>query len=280
VQFDGKNVTRVGLAAGARDWFDSLPRLGEVLHLVRNSIATLGCLGVFPKLVNWRNEILPCDSAGILRPHLADYASLWAVKETAEAGVLHGLEVRDIAGNAFEKVVLVNQSDRDWFEQFVTAHQSPAEQAGAWCSPNHTVSQKHRSRLSGRVPWLQIRSKGDGWDVHSPPIEFLPRLLVKAAELKIPLKTVHHSPALMRTAIWTPHAAEGSPGSFHDQRTILNLNLRTISGLWLWTSQEDGLEQTWSVEVSDSQNRLALTLTAADASLEPVWRNLLWSIRV
>lgn len=279
VQFDGENVTRVSLAAAARDWFDSLPRLGEVLHLVRNSVATLGGLGVIPKLVNWRNEVFPCDVGGTFRPHLAEYASLWAVKETSAAGVLHGLEVRDIAGNSFERVVLVPQSDRDWFEQFVTAHQSPAEEVGAWCSPNHAISQKYRTRLAGRVPSLQIRSKGGGWDVHSPPIEFLSRLLAKAAQHKTPLRTVHHSPALVRTALWTPHLMEGSPTTFHDERTILNLNLKAISGLWLWTGQDEGLEQAWSVDVSDSQNRLSLTLTAADASLEPVWRNLLWSVR-
>lgn len=96
LRIDSSGVVRVSLSATARTWFETLVQLGEVLHLTRNPVAVLGRLGRMPELKDWRNVVLPRDSFGLFIPNLAEYASLWAVREVSPVGVIHGLEVRDV----------------------------------------------------------------------------------------------------------------------------------------------------------------------------------------
>lgn len=282
LRIDSNGVVRVSLSATARTWFEMLRQLGEVLHLTRNSMAVLGRLSQMPAVEDWRNAVLPRDTYGLLTPNLAEYASLWAVREVSPLGVIHGLEVRDVSGVVFERVLLPAGARRELFEQFVTAYQSPPEEAGNWFPPNHAWSARRRAKLAGRIPWLRMQWTSGNRNVRRLPARFVPKLLAAAARAKAQLRTIHYHPALIRTVTWTPQQCaetkrgDGSLEFFDGDRVGLHLNRPAIASVWLRTGQcACCADQHWSVEVADVCDQIRIALMAGDGAGESAWRGLL-----
>ena len=282
LRIDANGVVRVSLSATARTWFDTLADLGEVLHLTRNSVSVLGRLGQMPVLENWRNAAFPCDRSGLFTPNLAEYASLWAVREVSPVGVLHGLEVGDVSGSVFERVLLSERAHRDLFEQFVTIHQSPPEEAGTWFPANHSGSARRRASLAGRIPWLRSRLAKGAKNARRLPTAFVPKLLDAAASANFPIRTTHYHRALMRTVIWTPQVhertkrGESFPEFYHGDDVGLHLNLQAVASVWLWSGKcACCAKKRWTVEVADTHDCIGLALMAGHEAMESDWRELL-----
>lgn len=282
LRIEATSVVRLSLSATTRDWFETLAELGEVLHLTRNPVAVLGRLGEMPVLEDWRNAAFPCDKSGLFTPNLAEYASLWAVREASAVGVLHGLEVGDVSGSVFERVLLSERKHRELFEQFVTTHQSPPEEAGNWFPANHAGSARRRASLAGRIPWLRSRLAKGAKNVRRLPITFVPKLLAAAASANLPIRTTHYHGAVMRTVVWTPHAYEQPAHHeslsefFHGDDVGLHLNLRAAASVWLWRGKcACCAKKRWTVEVADARDHIGLALMAGHEAMESDWRELL-----
>lgn len=282
LRIGANGVVRVSLSATAPAWFGMLAQLGEVLHLSRNAVSVLALQGQTPLLEDWRNAAFPTDRFGLFTPNLAEYASLWAVREVSQAGVLHGLEVQDVSGLPFERVLLSASADRDLFEQFVTTHQSPPEEAGDWFPPNLTSSTRRRASLAGRIPWLRSRLAKGAKNVRHLPIEVVPKLLDNAARANFPIRTTQYHRALIRSVIWKPQAhEEAAPHAslsefFHSDDVGLHLNYRAVGSVWLWMGKcACCANRRWSVEVADANDQINLAIMAGHEAMESDWRHLL-----
>jgi hypothetical protein len=263
-------------------WFDAISRFGEVLRLTRNPVAVMGKLAQIPMLDDWRNPVLPRDGCGGCAPNLAEYASLWAVREFTPLGVLHGLEARDVSGMVFERVLLPVDARRDLFQQFVAEHQSPPEETGHWFPANLIQSARRRASLAGRIPWLRSRWDSGDRNVRRLPVRFVAKLFAAAARMKLPLRTIGYHPAQMRTLRWTPQTcaesarADGALDFFEGDGAGLHLNRRAIASVWLWTGQCSCCTQAqWSVELADSRDQIGLAIMAGDRTVESDWRDLI-----
>jgi hypothetical protein len=285
LRIENNGRVRVALSMPAKKWFDLLNKLGETVQLSRNAVAVLGKLGATPEIADWRNPVLPRDREGLFAPNLAEYASLWAVRELSPAGLMHGLEARDLSGEAFQRIYLAGSARRDLFEQFVTDHQSPAGETGGWFSPNQAFS-RHRCRgIETRIPWLRRRVSQGGTDARKLSSDFAARVLQAATEADFPVRTTLYNRALVNTAIWTPegHEAESlgtgnDPQFFHGNDVGLHLNLPAAT-TWLWAGRCSCCEdQRWSIELGDARNRVCLAIMAGQAILERDWRDLLSSL--
>lgn len=272
---------RVSLSAPAEAWFDTLYQLGEVLHLARNSVAVQGTIAPLPELLDWRNPVLPRDAANGFTPNLAQYASLWAVREPSPSGMAYGLEARDVSGHTFQKVVLTAPARRELFEQFVITHQSPAAEAGNWCSPNHAASAQRCRAITQRVAFLRSRLVKDTPLVRQLPLGTLVSLLTRVAKLRLPIRTTHYHRALNCAVVWTPTAPVAPPEAggiafFHGDNVGLHLSLAAVAGVWLWQGRCKCCDkQHWTIEVSDGNDQIGLAITVGDERLEPEWRALL-----
>lgn len=277
-------TVRVSLAAPAQTWFDAISRLGEVLHLTRNPVTVMACLGQAPALDDWQNPVLPRDCFGCFAPNLAEYASLWAVREVSPLGALHGFEARDVSGTVFERVLLPSGARRDLFEQLVTEYQSPPEEAGPWSPANHAWSNRRRASLAGRIPWLRSRWDSGDRNVRRLPVRFVAKLLAAAARMRLPLRTTSYHAAQMRTLLWTPQTyadtmrGDGSLDFFEGSGVGLHLNRRAIASVWLWTGRcSCCTESQWSVELADSRDHIGLAIMTGDKAAESEWRKLVKS---
>lgn len=283
LRIDANGVVRVSLSAPARTWFETLAQLGEVLHLTRNPVAVLARLGQMPLIEDWRNIVLSRDSFGMFAPNLAEYSGLWAVREASPLGMIHGLEARDVSGIVFERVLLPARARRELFEQFVTAYQSPPEEAGSWFPANHAWGASRRATLASRIPWLRLRWTNGDRKVRRLPARFVPKLLIAAARAKLELRVTLFHPALTRTVKWTPQAHAESHGhsssEFFDGECIgLHLNRQFVASVWLWMGQcSCCADRRWSIEVADARDQLGLALMAGDEGVESEWRALLES---
>ncbi|HVY72208.1 MAG TPA: hypothetical protein VHH73_19905 [Verrucomicrobiae bacterium] len=280
LRIDPGGVVRVGLSTTPRAWFERLSLFGEVLHLTRNPIAVLGKLGPVPKLNNWLNPVTPSDLHNTYTPNLAEYATLWAVREASLAGVLHGLEARNVSGTIFERVLLPAGVNRDFFEQFVLAHQSTPEEGRPWYSPNHAWAKRQRDRLASRIPWLRARWEAGFTHVRLLPPEFPVRLLEAAGRSGFQLRLAHYSPALVRAVHWTPRLREepatGCMEFFHGDDVGFHLSTKGVASAWLWTGQCACCgEDRWSVELADRSDQLGVAMMAGSGGQEPEWRRLI-----
>lgn len=284
LRIDLQGLVRASLSVTARTWFDMLAQLSEVLHLTRNSVAVMGALGRIPALEDWRNPVLPRDRHGLFTPNLAEYASLWVVREPSSFGVLHGLESRDVSGEVFQRALLPIGTRREVFEQFVTSYQSPSEETQAWFAPNQAWSAYRRAKLNGRIPWLRVQREKNSPNVRELPVDFLAKLFASAAQYNFPIRTAHYHPALIRSAIWTPRVCESAPKAnnmldfFSGDGVELYLHRPAIAGVWLWTGKcACCADWRWNVEVADVRGQPGLGIIAGDSTAETGWRNLLHS---
>lgn len=281
LRISGDGAVRVGLSAAPEDWFAALPKLGRVLHLSRNDVAVLGQISAVPALSDWRNPVLPRDGSGSFTPNLAEHASLWAVREPSPVGLAYGFEVRDVSGQAFQRIVLTAPANRDWFERFVTEHQSPPEEAVTWFSPNHVASAQRRRALTGRIPFLRAQLANGAPHVRRLPPELLPEIFRAVIHRQLPLRTTHYTPALVRAVIWTPQVHELSSVTatvefFSGDQTGLHLFPAAISEVWLWQGRCDCCaNQHWTIEIADRNGHIALAITVGEASWELAWREML-----
>lgn len=272
---------RVGLSAAPEDWFATLAALGSVLHLSQNEVAVLGQFSALPALADWRNPVLPRDIAGFFAPNLAEHASLWAVREPSPAGVAYGFEARDVSGRVFQRIVLTAPANRDRFERFVTDHQSPPEEATGWFSPNHAASAQRRRALTGRIPFLRAQQADGAPHVRPLSLELLPEIFNAAIEQRLPLRTTHYTPAVVRAVIWTPQrrepaSATGRVEFFSGDQAGLHLFNAAISEVWLWQGRCDCCaNQHWTIEIADRNGHIALAITVGEARQESEWRKLL-----
>lgn len=106
LRIDREGRVRVSLAASPQAWFESLSQFGEVIHQTRNPVGIVGWSGKLPTLAHWEESPLPIDATGGYRPNLAEYASVWAIRENSPVGALYGLEVCDATGTGFERILL------------------------------------------------------------------------------------------------------------------------------------------------------------------------------
>lgn len=286
LHIDGKGTVRVGISATAAEWFEAGQSLGEVLHLTRNPVAVLARLGSIPSLIDWRNPVLPRDACGLFTPNLAEYAGLWAVREISEVGVLYGLEARDNSGLVFERFLLPVHASPEPFTQFVITHQSPCEEAGPWFPANHASSARRRASLAMRIPWLRARWEAGDRRVRRLRRPAVSQLLALAAQAGLPLRTTLYQPSQIRTVTWSP-SYEGVAGvSTHGPQEFfpgsdigLHLNLRGVTGVWLWSGQcACCSEERWSVELADHQDHIGMALMAGTPAAEGTWRELIQSI--
>ena len=285
LRIDENGVVRVALSVPANDWFDALNKLGETLQLTRNAVAVLGQLGVTPRMADWRNPVLPRDNQGLFTPNLGEYASLCAVRELSPFGLTHGFESCDISGASFQRIILRASSRRDLFEQFVTDHQSPPEEASRWFSPNHASSLERCASITGRIPWLRHRFAKGARDVRPLPVSFVAQMFTTLEQARLPIWTTLYSRALINKAIWTVEAHDSVPDSmdsdlpfFYGNGVGLHLNRLAIASVWLWMGQCACCdEERWAVELADAGGCACLTIAAGSGRRESDWRNLLTS---
>src|ERR1700744_6224061 len=161
LRITGDGSVRVGLSVPASAWFSTPTQWGDVLQVVRNKVAALAQFGPLQELLDWSNAVLPRDAANSFTPNLAEYATLWAVREQSPIGVVYGLEACDASGNAFHRIYLTASRQREGFEQFVTCHQSSPMEMGHWFSPNHSASIQRCRALENRIAVLRSHSEND-----------------------------------------------------------------------------------------------------------------------
>lgn len=276
----GKNSSvRVGLCVPAAEWFATLSQLGELMQMSRNEVAVMGQLGTLPELLDWRNPVLPRDKTSTFMPNLTEHASLWALRAQSSAGVVYGFEVRNVSDQAFQRLFLTSTAGKDLFERFVTEHQSPPQEVQPWFAPNHRAGIQRRDCIVQRIPYLRsLLTKGTTL-VRQLPVGVLPCLLMATGRSGFPISTVHYSNGLIRTSIWTPTAVAGEdaqPVFMHGQGAGLQINLSSVSGIWLWEGRCVCCDrQHWTIVVGDAADAVGLTLTAGYVELEKDWRNLI-----
>lgn len=277
---------RVGLSVAPEAWFTTLNLIGKVLHLTRNAVAVLGQFGSVPALRDWRNPVLPRDPAGSFAPNLAEHARLWAVRKPSLPGPMYGFEVCDVAGHARQHILLTASANHDLFERFVTDHQSPPEEAAAWFPPNHAASAQRRAAMAARIFSRRSRPTGGANPVLSLSASVVPRLFAAAACRTLSVRTTHYTPLLVRSAIWTPQVPEASgPGSdvqfVPGDHTGLHLFLPAMAGVWLSQGRGHGCDrESWTVEIADASDHIALAITAGDRRGQADWRELLREVAI
>jgi len=113
-------------------------------------------------------------------------------------------------------------------------------------------------------------------------VEFPNRLLAEVSQQRIPIRVLHYSNALIRTAVWSPKSnsetniAENGLSSFQDDSVGLNLDIEAIGSVWLWSGRCAGCgNHRWTVEIGDRQGRVCLSITIGAESLEDDWRRLI-----
>ena len=282
LRIDRQGKVRVGLSASPGQWFGFLAGLGETLHFKRNPVAVLGRRGRFPLLDDWSHPELPAARRELCSANLAEHGRLWATLEITDAGPRHGLEVEDLARSVFQRVWLTQASRWDLFEEFVTQHQSPPEQAEIWLSPNHARSARRRATLLARVRTLRAQQAAGSPEVRRLPGGALARLLEEAGRAGLPIRTMVYSPAMVQGAVWIP-AAQAAPAGlepdaaafFSDGETRLWLSSADLSTAWLWCGPCACCgEVRWSVEVADRSDGMSLALRAGTEAHESAWRDV------
>lgn len=282
LQIASDGTVRVSLATSAQSWFGVISRLGEVLHLTRNTVGVMGKLGPAPALEDWRNPSLPRDCFGLFAPNLAEYASLWAVREHPPSGVLlQGLEARDVSGAVFERVLLPAGARRDLFEQLVAECQSPPGKTAPWFPANHAWGHRRRAVLAGRIPRLRARWNSSDPNVRRMPARFAAKLLAAAARVKMPLRATSYHPAQTRTLVWTPgtraRLARGDrlTDFYYGADAGVHLIRGAAASAWLRTGLCSCCAQArWSIEMADRRDRIGLAIMAGDKTAESEWRRL------
>ncbi len=281
LRIDSRGGVRVSLSASPQTWFATISQFDEVLHLTRNRVAVFGQLGNSPVLGQWHRSPLPRDAEQGYMPNLAEYASLWAIRENSPMGAVYGLSVRDACGMEFERVMLPASADHELFMQFVVSFQSPPEEAGCWFPPNHTSSANRRTRLATRIPRLHSQWATGDRIVRRLPVRFVPKVLAGAARMKIQLRTTYYHPALIRTVTWTPQTLaetkrrEGSLEFFEGDGVGLHLDRRGVGSVWLWTGRcSCCTEQRWQIEIGDRHEHIGLTIKAGDETPDSEWREM------
>jgi len=280
------DTVRVGISASPTEWFEAVHSLGELLHLTRNPVAVLGKVGAAPTLADRRSPVRPRACDGMYSPNLAEYASLWAVRQMTVFGVVYGLETRDVSGAVFERFLLPPHTFPELYREFVLTHQSPCEQAGQWFAANHAASARWRVGLSTRVPWLRERWKAGDQRVRRLRSRAVLQLLGAAAQEGLPLRTTLYQPAQTRAVLWTPSKEDNMSGKarrpeqfFHDNEVGLHLDLRGVNGVWLWAGRCDCCSaERWSIELAHYPDYIGLTLKAGNPSAEEAWHELIQCI--
>jgi len=286
LHIDGGGMVRVGIAATPQEWFETIAQMGEMLHLTSNAVAVMGKFGAAPALADWRNPVLPRDNFGFFTPNLAEYASLWAVREASDLGVLYGLEARNLSGMVFERFLLPPQTPCAIFSRFIATHQSPYghEQMRPWFPANHAWSARRRANLTGRIPWLQAQWLEDDPRVRLLRTQALSQLLTVAGQAGLPLRTTLYQASQTRTLRWTPAVSNiSAPGQshefFHGDDVGLHLSLPAARSAWLWAGQCGCCtEERWSIEIFDHSDHLSLALMAGEPGFEDDWRDLIKSV--
>jgi len=285
LRIDSQGTVRVSLAASPQVWFETLSRLGEVLHVTRNPISGLTRRGRLPCLGPWPDSPLPTDAARAYRPNLAEYARLWAIRVNSPACGRYGLEIRDAAGMEFERILLPPESDHALFVQFVLDHQSPPEETGSWLPPNHATSTQRRTTLASRIPRLRAQWATGDRGIRRLPSSFVPKLLAAAACCRVQLRTTSYHPALLRRVTWTPqhHGAtrvsDDGLELLHGGDADLQLNHRGIRSVWLWKGRcPCCAEQRWSIEVGDGRDHVGLSFAAGEETPELDWRRFIRAV--
>lgn len=279
-------VVRVSLQVPLAAWFEFLARLGEATFLARSSVAVLATGGSLPKLVPHGNQVLPRSQCGLFSPNLAEFATLWAVREIFDDGPLYLLEVRDARAHPSQRIVIPPGEARLLFQEFVCAHQSPAGQCRPWFPPNHSAAAKRRANLAGRIPWLRQQLRQGVREARELTLSHVEELLVRAVESGQRLRTMLYNRTLIWGAVWTPemHAPARLPGDpipqnvarFFGDRTGLELCCDSPASAWLWTGQCACCgEEKWAIEVGGPNDEIALALTAPDDASEIAWREFL-----
>jgi len=115
----GEGVTRLRGPWG--DILKRLPELGEVMVLTRNDYAVHEKTGTFDKVKIMGAMGLVLDRAIDLRLLLGQWATGFAVAETAHGGVRRSLQFFDATGTAVHKVYLRDASDPSAFDRLVAA---------------------------------------------------------------------------------------------------------------------------------------------------------------
>lgn len=279
LRIDREGTVRVSLSAPPQTWFKTICEFGEVLHMTRNPIGVLGRMGNVPTLRHWRKSPLLTDETADLLPNLAEYASLWAIRENSPLGTFYGLEVRDPLGTAFERIILPADADHASFSQFVVNYQSPPEETGSWFSPNHSASASRRAQLARRIPRLRSQCEAGDLVIRKLPIQFVSELLASAARSQTQIRTTFFHPALIRSITWTPQIrSETTHGSgaiefIHSDSSGLHLDRRSVASAWLWTGRcPCCAKQRWRVEIGDARDIIGLGITAAASTPEGDWR--------
>ena len=281
LRVDPDGSVRVGLSTTPEEWFAVLHALGPVLHLTRNTVAVLGQIASVPALTDWRKPSLPREKSGRFAPNLAEYARIWAVREPSPFGPAYGFEACDVSGHAFHRFVLTAPANRECFERFVTEHQSPPEQAATWFPPNYAANSRRQRALNHRIPFLRSRHARDAEATRSLTREMIPALFQVAAAQNLALRTTHYTPALVRTAVWTPQTREHSGvhsevNFIHGEQAGLHLLVSAIGSAWLWQSHCTRCDQNhWTVELGDIRDGIALAISAGEGRFESTWREIL-----
>jgi hypothetical protein len=242
--------------------------------------------GSLPALIHHGNQVLPRSRCGLFSPNLAEYASLWAVREVFSDGPLYLFEVRDARGRPSQRIVIPPGEARQLFQEFVCAHQSPVGQCEPWFPPNHIAAAKRRSNLAGRIPWLRQRLRQGVAEARELTLHHVEELLVRAVDSGQRLRAMLYNRALICGAVWTPemHAPARLPGDsgpqnvarFFGDCTGLELYRDCPASAWLWTGQCACCgEEKWAVEVGGPDDEIALALTAPDEAGEAQWREFL-----
>ncbi len=275
-------VVRVGLSVSAEALFAVLAKLGDVLNMARNPLGVLGQIGPAPELVDWRNQTLPRDAPGSFMPNLAEYASLCATRQSSPVGAIYGLEVCDASGYSFQRIVLTSLARRELFEEFVIRHQSPPEEAGHWFSPNQADSARRVRGMSNRIPALRSFANRASEQVNLLPRGFLRRLLTRIVRARIPLRTIHYSRGLIRSAVWSPDDFREGAGEFAGMEFVsggdngLHIHWPAVSTVWLWKGVcSCCARKHWIIEIGDQSDAIGLAITSGCNESESAWQALI-----
>jgi hypothetical protein len=272
---------RVALSLTQPAWCAALDRLGETALVAGNAAASLGWGGPLPELPGPAAGVLPRSACGLYAPNLAEFASLWAVRDTAgPEGPQHWLEVRDVPGEVAQRVLIPPGAALAAFEELVAAAQAPpAAAATGWFPANHRLATQRRQSLLARVPWLRARHADGAPDVRPLPAALVGRLFEAARALGHPLRTTLYNRAVILAAVWTPEARTGGGPEtlrYYGGDTGLELHPGGVGSAWLWTGRCACCgARRWTVEAGDRQDRLALCLAADDEAREAPWRAFL-----
>lgn len=277
LQIAANDAVFVSLSFAPESWFRALPRLGETLHLARNPLAVMGRLGPVPSMASWACPVLPRDAAGDYAPNLAEYGSIWAVREPSPQGIAYGFEVRDLAGEAGERFLLSAPGGNALYEGMVLASQSPPQPLD-WFPPNHAWSAWRRAKTASRGAWLRAQWSQGNSSVRCLPADFPRRLLAAAAQADCQIRTLHYSSLAMRGATWTPatSASNVAEGFFAGDATALRLQAAGAATVWLWMGACGCCRKSqWSMEIAGADGRIGLAVMAGGEEWEAPWRALI-----